>query len=148
MQARKLRPRNATARSHHWVMGNPVTTRPEFGVDNCFPGLEFDQRNLDQRFFLGLEFELHAAAVLRAIDERLAPDLAKVITGDDVRRGLALRHLRGGAQRGQPDVYGELRSRRWTGRLADYARPGGGSCCHCARPPCRHAAGFRCSAGF
>ena len=61
MRSRKLFPRNATARSHHWVIGNPVTTRPESGVDNCFPGLEFDQRNLDKRFFPGLEFELHAA---------------------------------------------------------------------------------------
>lgn len=89
-QARKLHPRNATARSHHWVTGNPVTTRPESGVDNCFPGLEFDQRNLDKRFFPGLEFELHAAAVLRSIDEQLAPALARAITADDVRRGLAL----------------------------------------------------------
>ena len=30
------------------VTGNPVTTRLEGGVGNCFPGLEFDHRNLDR----------------------------------------------------------------------------------------------------
>ena len=33
MQRRKLFPRNATARSHAWVVGNPVTTRPESGAE-------------------------------------------------------------------------------------------------------------------
>jgi hypothetical protein len=36
------------------IAGNPVTTRLESGVGNCFPGLEFDHRNLDRRFFPGL----------------------------------------------------------------------------------------------
>jgi hypothetical protein len=31
----------------------------ESGVDNCYPGLEFDQRNLDTAFFPGLKFEFH-----------------------------------------------------------------------------------------
>ncbi|WP_299810326.1 ferritin-like domain-containing protein [uncultured Roseibium sp.] len=56
---RKILPRNLTARADKWVRGNPVTVRPESGVDNCYPGLEFDQRNLDKRFFPGLEFEFH-----------------------------------------------------------------------------------------
>jgi hypothetical protein len=49
-----LRPRNLSAR---YVVGNPVTTRPESGVANCFPGLEFDVRNLDRRFFPGILFQ-------------------------------------------------------------------------------------------
>jgi hypothetical protein len=40
------------------VQGNPVTTRLEGGVGNCVPGLEFDHRNLDGRFFPGLVFEM------------------------------------------------------------------------------------------
>jgi hypothetical protein len=55
----KLHARNLTARADLIVAGNAVTTRPESGVENCFPGLEFDQRNLDKRFFPGLVFELH-----------------------------------------------------------------------------------------
>jgi Ferritin-like len=53
----KIFPRNLTARADRQVVGNPVTTRLESGVGNCFPGLEFDQRNLDRRFFPGLVFE-------------------------------------------------------------------------------------------
>ena len=48
---------NLTARAAKTVAGNPVTTRMESGVSNCFPGLEFDHRNLDRRFFPGLVFE-------------------------------------------------------------------------------------------
>ncbi len=47
---------NLTARADKTVAGNPVTTRLESGVGNCFPGLEFDHRNLDRRFFPGLIF--------------------------------------------------------------------------------------------
>lgn len=38
------------------VLGNPVSTLMESGVGNCFPGLEFDLRQLDVRFFPGLVF--------------------------------------------------------------------------------------------
>lgn len=55
----KLLPRNLTSRADILVVGNSADTRPESGVENCFPGLEFDQRNLDKRFFEGLTFELH-----------------------------------------------------------------------------------------
>jgi hypothetical protein len=53
----KIFPLNLTARAATMVTGNPVTTRLEGGVGNCFPGLEFDHRNLDRRFFPGLVFE-------------------------------------------------------------------------------------------
>lgn len=39
------------------ILGNPVSTLMESGVGNCFPGLEFDLRQLDVRFFPGLVFE-------------------------------------------------------------------------------------------
>src|SRR5260370_38406867 len=53
----KIFPLNLTARAAAMVAGNPVTTRLEGGVANCFPGLEFDHRNLDRRFFPGLVFQ-------------------------------------------------------------------------------------------
>src|SRR5882762_1372919 len=40
------------------VPGNPVSTRLESGVGNCFPGLECDLRNLERRFFPFLEFNI------------------------------------------------------------------------------------------
>src|SRR5215213_4599349 len=39
------------------IAGNPVATRLESGVGNCFPGLECDLRNLERRFFPFLEVE-------------------------------------------------------------------------------------------
>jgi len=70
--AGKIFPRNLTARADHVVRGNPAGTRPESGVDNCYPGLEFDQRNLERAFFPGLTVEFHR------------PDGARIIalTGD------------------------------------------------------------------
>ena len=52
----KFVPLNATAaRITDYVVGNPVNTRLESGVGNCFPGLEMDLRNLERRFFPFLE---------------------------------------------------------------------------------------------
>ena len=48
----KFIPRNAAAARHQGLTpGNPVITRLESAVGNCFPGLEFDARNLERRFF-------------------------------------------------------------------------------------------------
>jgi Ferritin-like len=57
LKSEKIFALNLTARAAKTVAGNPVTTRMESGVSNCFPGLEFDHRNLDRRFFPGLVFE-------------------------------------------------------------------------------------------
>jgi hypothetical protein len=59
MSRDKIFPRNLTARALQGVRevaGNPVTTRLESGVANCFPGIEFDVRVLETRFFPGLLF--------------------------------------------------------------------------------------------
>jgi hypothetical protein len=70
----KIFPRNLTARADRVVAGNPVNSRPEAGVDNCFPGLEFDQRNLDERFFPGFSFYYHRRDGARA--SSVPPELA------------------------------------------------------------------------
>ena len=71
----KIFPRNLTARADYLVRGNPSNTRLESGVDNCYPGLEFDQRNLDKAFFPGLIFEFHRSdgAILHQILPNGAP---------------------------------------------------------------------------
>ncbi len=78
----KIFPRNLTARADYIVRGNPTNSRPESGVDNCYPGLEFDQRNLDQNFFTGLHFEFQRAdgailAGMRLTDEQRAGGLGQ-----------------------------------------------------------------------
>lgn len=60
----RIRPLNRAARAAkpglpacpQPVLGNPASTLMESGVGNCFPGLEFDLRQLDVRFFPGLIF--------------------------------------------------------------------------------------------
>jgi hypothetical protein len=47
-------PRNVTAQLHHRAAGNPVSTLPSTAISNCFPGLEFDFRNLWRRAFVGI----------------------------------------------------------------------------------------------
>ncbi len=56
----KIFPRNLTARAAHPVTGNPASSRMESAVGNCFPGLEFDIRALDRRFFPGLVFNFQS----------------------------------------------------------------------------------------
>src|SRR4051812_22112254 len=72
----KIFPRNLTARAAYVVPGNPVITRPEDAVANCFPGLELDIRNLDRRFFPGLVFDyIGDGARLSYVDVYRDPDL-------------------------------------------------------------------------
>src|ERR1700716_2828177 len=62
----KLIPRNIAAlrrgpaprQAPRTVAGNPVSTRLESGVGNCFPGLECDLRNLERRFFPFFEVDI------------------------------------------------------------------------------------------
>ncbi|MDQ6944124.1 MAG: ferritin-like protein [Candidatus Eremiobacteraeota bacterium] len=88
----KIQPRNLPAkRLERLVVGNPVTTRIEDGVANCFPGLEFDHRNLDRRFFPGLVFsfmdgnpnEAHTQGRLGMRFHSVAPDDPALSPADD-----------------------------------------------------------------
>ena len=62
----KLLPRNVAALRQgqnpqappRLIAGNPVSTRLESGIGNCFPGLECDLRNLERRFFPCLEVDI------------------------------------------------------------------------------------------
>lgn len=52
-------PANLTAQLQHRSAGNPPSTLPDSAISNCFPGLEFDFRNVWRRMFAGIE--LHEA---------------------------------------------------------------------------------------
>ncbi|OYD88655.1 hypothetical protein CDG77_22615 [Nostoc sp. 'Peltigera membranacea cyanobiont' 213] len=64
----KIFPRNLTARAAYIVPGNPSNTRPEDAVDNCYPGLEMDARNLHKYFFPGLYFEVYRSDGARLVE--------------------------------------------------------------------------------
>jgi hypothetical protein len=81
----KLLPRNVAAlrrfqdpaAAPREVTGNPVMTRLESGIGNCFPGLECDLRNLERRFFPFLEIEINFS-VAQGIMQVTAVDLPGV----------------------------------------------------------------------
>jgi hypothetical protein len=50
----KLTPSNLTAQLFHRGAGNPYSVLPRAAISNCFPGLEFDFRNLWRRTFEGI----------------------------------------------------------------------------------------------
>lgn len=49
-----FKPSNLTAQLHHRGEGNPFSVLPRSAISNCFPGLEFDFRNLWRRAFEGI----------------------------------------------------------------------------------------------
>lgn len=53
-ESNKLSANNLTAQIHHRGTGNPASVLPRSAISNCFPGLEFDFRNLWRRAFEGI----------------------------------------------------------------------------------------------
>jgi len=92
-----------TARSDS-VRGNPVNARPESGVDNAHPGIEFDSRALSRVFFPGLVFDFHYKLGARVVDVR--PELFKpqadLTKNDILARPLFLWYILGAPQQGSP----------------------------------------------
>jgi len=54
-----IEPKNLSAQLNYRARGNPPSTHPREAIANCFPGLEFDFRNVWKRLFVGIE--LHEA---------------------------------------------------------------------------------------
>ncbi|MEA2185544.1 MAG: hypothetical protein QOK16_555 [Solirubrobacteraceae bacterium] len=55
-----IEPANLTAQLLHRAAGNPPSTLPDSAISNCFPGLEFDFRNVWRRLLEGIV--LHEAS--------------------------------------------------------------------------------------
>jgi hypothetical protein len=92
-----LRPilaRNMTAKADYLVPGNPMIARPESGVGNAHPGLEFDVRALDRHFLPGLvfDFQYGIGAKLISIDNGLFPD--STVSDRDIASGTWLWAIR------------------------------------------------------
>lgn len=67
---KKLDPKNLSAQLHYRAAGNPPGTLPASAISNCFPGLEFDFRNVWRRIFVGIEMHEADNYVMKA-DTRL-----------------------------------------------------------------------------
>ena len=105
----KLFPRNLTARADAVVRGNPVNSRPESGVENAWPGLEFDHRNFEKVFFPGLVFEYQdeRGTILREV----APQspAAPLIKKADIQKGIYLAFVQGRVTENARDAQPEQR---------------------------------------
>lgn len=67
------RPRNLSAmraQLAHRGRGNPPVTHPASAISNCFPGLEFDFRNIWRRLFKGIVLTEHNNLVADVTDSR------------------------------------------------------------------------------
>lgn len=51
----KTLPKNLTAQLSYRARGNPPSTLPSSAISNCFPGLEYDFRNVWKNLFVGIE---------------------------------------------------------------------------------------------
>jgi hypothetical protein len=58
-------PKNLSAQLTYRAAGNPPSTLPDSAISNCFPGLEFDFRNIWRRLFVGLEMHEADNIVIR-----------------------------------------------------------------------------------
>ncbi len=50
-----IQPTNLTAQYMHSARGNPPSVNVNTAISNCFPGLEFDMRNIWKNLFQGIE---------------------------------------------------------------------------------------------
>jgi len=65
-----LKPGNLAAQLHYRGTGNPESVLPRTAISNCFPGLEFDFRNLWRRAFVGIVLVENNNYVVAADDPR------------------------------------------------------------------------------
>lgn len=65
-----LTPANLSAQLAYQARGNPPGTMPNSAISNCFPGLEFDFRNLWTRMFVGLRMHESINYVVAAEDPK------------------------------------------------------------------------------
>ena len=65
-----LKAANLTAQLHYRGTGNPIAVLPRTAISNCFPGLEYDFRNLWRRAFKGILLIENNNYVLEASDPK------------------------------------------------------------------------------
>jgi hypothetical protein len=69
-------PRNLTAMAADRVRSNPPSTTPADSIENCFPGLDIDIRNLFIDLFAGLKVDAFFPVVTEVLDGSLAAQIA------------------------------------------------------------------------
>ena len=99
----RLTPKNQTAKQLlHRADGNPPSTLPDSAISNCFPGLEFDFRNVWRRIFVGIVMHEADSYVVAVQDASLQSLLnCRILKVDDYDMTTV---LRGPREAGGPAV--------------------------------------------
>jgi len=73
----EIRPRieakNLTAQLRYRAAGNPPGSLPDSAISNCYPGLEFDFRNVWKRIFVGIEMHEADNLIVKFDDPQYQP---------------------------------------------------------------------------
>lgn len=64
----QIKPSNLSAQLSYRARGNPPNSMPETAISNCFPGLEFDFRNIWRRILVGIVIVENNNYVIEAED--------------------------------------------------------------------------------
>jgi hypothetical protein len=80
----RIDPANRTAQLQYRAAGNPPSTQPHSAISNCYPGLEFDFRNVWRRMFEGLVMHEADNYVLSGEGELAALAGHRLLLVDDV----------------------------------------------------------------
>jgi hypothetical protein len=117
----EIKPKNISAQLEYRGRGNPPSAHPSSSIANCFPGLEFDFRNVWKRLFAGIE--LHESDNM----------VVSVEAGSEAaQQGVAFRHrlitvdglstqasVTGPRQVGEPDVTLDVTNLEWTNAVSE-----------------------------
>jgi hypothetical protein len=123
----EIKPKNLSAQLDYRGRGNPPNTHPRSFIANCFPGLEFDFRNVWKMFLVGIELHESANLIVNVEPGSLA-----------VQQGVAVGHelvavdghaveatIVGPRQVGEPDVSLRATNLEWTNSLAEVVAKAG-----------------------
>lgn len=117
----EIQPKNLSALLTYRGGGNPPSTHPQAAIANCFPGLEFDFRNIWKHVFVGVElhesdnFLVSVAPTSPAATAGLrAGDILVAVNGQKVETTVVGPRVSGGAS----ETLAPAANLEWTNALA------------------------------
>ncbi len=114
-----IEPKNRTAQLAYTARGNPPAVSPAAAISNCFPGLEFDFRNIWKNLFEGVETHEAGEGVHIVLGVSPGSDAATAgVTAFDIL--VAVDDLAVNAQRTRPNgTPGPLSALEWSNAVVD-----------------------------
>lgn len=129
----EIKPKNLSAQLDYRGRGNPPSTHPRTFIANCFPGLEFDFRNVWKRFLVGVELHESANVIVGVEPGSLAAQQGVAVEDElisiDGRPVEAT--IVGPTQVGEPDIPLRANNLEWTNSVAEVVVKAG------QKVPCR-----------